>query len=123
FDPDSRAASFRNLKTALEAKGRNELAARVTDRLAPFSLLVSSALTIRSKLIAHKEIGVTSEDVHKTNGVVPNEIGQLLKVSCELINELDAELFGDNGSRRASVTDRFERATFSLLEVLRNGRS
>ena len=123
FDPDSRTASFRNLKTALESHGRSDLVALINDRLSPFSDLVSNALTIRSKLIAHKELGVSSEEVHQANGVVPNEIGKLLATSCELVNHIDASLFGDNGIRRASLTDRFEKATFSLLKVLRNGRS
>lgn len=123
FDPDTRAASFRNLKASLEANGRNDLVVQINDRLAPFGELVSKALTIRSKLIAHKEVGASSVEVHKTNGVVPNEIGRLLNTCCELLNDIDADLFGENGTRRATVTDRFERATFSLLDVLRIGRS
>jgi hypothetical protein len=123
FDTDTRAASFRNLKEALKKEGRHDLIERINTKLSPFSKLVSSALTIRSKLIAHKEVGAESEHVHSINGVVPNEIGQLLNIASSLINEIDVELFGNTGCLMATTTDRFERATFEMLEVLRNGRS
>lgn len=123
FDSDSRAASFRNLKNTLATKGHNELVAHIDDILQPFSDLVSNALTIRSRLIAHRELSAASEAVHQENTVVPNDVGKLLSQCCTLINEIDAQIFGDTGYRIATTTDRFERATFGLLEVIRNGRS
>lgn len=123
FDSDSRAASFRNLKNTLAAKGHNELVARIDDILQPFSDLVSNALTIRSRLIAHRELSAASEVVHQENAVVPNDIGKLLLQCCTLINEIDAQISGGTGCRIATTSDRFERATLGLLEVIRNGRS
>jgi hypothetical protein len=123
FDSDSRAASFRNLKNALTAKGHIEIVTRIDSVLQPFNDLVSNALTIRSRLIAHRELSATSEVVHQENPVIPNDVGKLLRKCCALINEIDTQLFGDTGCRIATTTDRFERATFELLEVIRNGRS
>ncbi len=122
FDTDSRSASFRNLKTSLKERGYDLIIEKIDNALSKYKQLVSSILTIRSKLIAHKEIGAESEDIHKNNGIIPNQVKQLLSSICSLINEIDSELFGNNGVLLASKSDRYERATFSLLEVLRNGR-
>lgn len=123
FDTDSRSASFRNLKTSLKENGCNSVIKKINASLSQYTKLVSSILTIRSKLIAHKEIGAESEDIHKKNGVIPNKIKELLDTSCSLINEIDSELFGNDRCILASELKRFEQATFSLLEVLRKGRS
>lgn len=123
FDSDTRAASFRNLKTSLTAEGHNDIVNCINSALTPFSELVANAITIRSRLIAHKEVGASSTEVHQSNSVIPDEVGNLLHVSCNLINDIDARLFGSTGCLLAATTDRFERATFELLEVLRRGRS
>jgi hypothetical protein len=123
FDSDTRTASFRNLKTALAAEGHNDIVNDINCALAPFSALVASAITIRAKLIAHKEIGAFSTEVHQSNSVIPNEIGNLINVSCNLINDINIRLFGTRSCLLATTTDRFERATFQMLEVLRRGRS
>lgn len=90
--------------------------------LAGYGQLVSGVLTIRSKLIAHKEIGAESNDIHSQAGVIPNEIGKLLSICCGLINEIATELFPKIGLH-TTETNTYEQATFELLEVLRNGRS
>jgi len=123
FDSDTRTASFRNLKCLLEENGFSEIVNRINISLAPYGELISNAKTIRSKLIAHKELLASSETIHQENAVIPNEIGKLLNICCALINEIDAELFGNNGCLIATVTNRFEKATFAMLEVLKNGRS
>lgn len=122
FDPDNRAASIRNLKATLHQEGRGDLVNRVEASLAGYGQLVSGILTIRSKLIAHKEISAESTDIHSQAGVIPNEIGKLLNICCGLINEIATELFPQIGLL-ATETNRYEQATFELLEVLRNGRS
>ncbi|NPU93973.1 MAG: hypothetical protein HPY82_18845 [Gammaproteobacteria bacterium] len=123
FDTDSRAASFRNLKIELKNKGQENLVADIDKQLKPFNMLVSNILTIRAKLMAHKELGVDSEEVHRKNGVVPNDIGKLIDVCSDLINKTACEITGNNISLIAAVSNRFEEATFDLLKVLRRGRS
>lgn len=122
FDTDSRAASMRNLKIALMACNRQDMASRIDDALSGYKELVSGVLTVRSKLIAHKDIGAKSEEVHAQSKIVPNETGRLIDVCSELISEVSGELFGEEHTL-AAVTDRFERATFELLKVLRIGRT
>lgn len=122
FDPDTRAASIRNLKGKLADAGLDELVNEIDIALKDYGQLVSNILTIRSKLIAHKEIGALSKEVHAQHSVIPNKVGQLIEVCCSLINELNEKLFQDR-QPLAGETDRFERATYELLEALRKGRS
>jgi len=122
FDSDTRAASMRNLKVKLAHAGLDELVNKISIALKDYEQLVSNILTIRSRLIAHKEIDVLSEEVHAKNGIIPNEVGKLIGICCALINELNEKLFHDQ-QPLACETYRFEQATFELLEVLRKGRS
>lgn len=122
FDPDTRAASMRNLKEELNQLGRSDLVSKIENELAPFTQLVSNIIAIRGKLIAHKEIGTDSNDVHAKFAVVPDRICELIGKSCTLINSIYKELCGQSESV-AFETDRFEKATFGLLNVLRRGRS
>ena len=123
FDPDPRSASIRNLKSKLDEIGRGDLVIYIDKKLSPYTEMVKNILTIRSKLIAHKEQGVFSEDIHSKYGIIPNKIQDLLRVCCLIINDLHEELFRKNGVFCAAETERFENATFKLLSVLRKGRS
>ena len=124
FDPDSRSSSIRNLKLKLKDIGRRDLVQYIEKELSPYTDLVKNILTIRSKLIAHKELGAFSEVIHSEYGIIPNKIKDLLKVCCLLINDLHKELYNKNGMVFcAAETERFEEATFELLSVLRKGRS
>lgn len=122
FDTDSRSASMRNLKQTLTDRKRADIVSRVDVALQEYKDLVSGVLTVRSKLIAHKEIGAKSEEVHAQSGLIPNEVGKLIDVTCALINNIYEELFDDR-QPIVGIIDRFEEATFQLLKVLRNGRS
>ncbi|MGF6575180.1 hypothetical protein ABH945_007309 [Paraburkholderia sp. GAS333] len=64
FDADSRASSMRNLKRVLVAAGHQDIADKIDYALSGYSELVSGVLTIRSKLIAHKDVDARSEEVH-----------------------------------------------------------
>lgn len=123
FDSDPRSASIRNLKSKLAEIGRNDLVMNIDNRLSPYTEMVKNILIIRSKLIAHKELGVFSEDIHSKSGIIPDTIKDLLTVCCLLINDLHEKLFRQNGVFCAAETERFENATFKLLSVLREGRS
>ena len=123
FDTDSRAASIRNLKSKLAEIDRQDLVLYIDKQLSPYIDMVKNILTIRSKLIAHKELGVFSEDIHSKYGIIPDMVKDLLRVCCLLINDLHEKLFKKNGVFCAAETERFENATFKLLSVLREGRS
>jgi hypothetical protein len=123
FDSYPKAASFRALKASLRENGQADIASFIENSLGKYSDLIPKILTIRSKLIAHKELGVTSESVHEENGITPNQIAELINASCEAINEVSLKVLKSRNSSIATVSDRFERATFSLLKVLRKGRS
>lgn len=124
FDNDDRSASIRNLKVALETLGRNDLVQLIEQKLGSYGDLVSNILTIRSKLMAHKEMGLSSEVVHRKYGVVPNDIKALIEECCGMINEVRKQATGsDHPLLCATTTRRFENATFELLDVLRKGRS
>jgi hypothetical protein len=124
FDTDDRSTSIRSLKEKLNEINRKDLSSYIEKELTGYEKLVSNLITIRSKLMAHKEIGAFSEDVHKENGVVPNEIGKLINTCASLINHIDEEVYGSNGYLLCSAsTLRYERATFSMLKVLKKGRN
>lgn len=124
FDTDPKSASIRNLKNQLELDGRKDLSEEIGKQLDAYSKLVSRILTIRSKLMAHKELGALSTDVHKANGVKPDEIRDLIYKCRSVLNEVNEKLFGNSDALLCSTgTLRFENATFELLKVLRNGRS
>ena len=123
FDPDPRSASIRNLKSKLAEIGRNDLVMNIDNQLSSYTEMVKNILIIRSKLIAHKELGAFSEDIHFKYGIIPNKVNDLLKVCCQIINDLHEELFRKDGVFCAAETLRFENATFRLLSVLREGRS
>lgn len=122
FDTDARAASFRNLKKKLKEANKGHIVNKIDHALYGYEKLVSNILTIRSKLIAHKETDAKGIDIYKKYGVVPTKIGKLISICCSLINDINTELYGGD-TILAPVTDRFEKATFRLLETLRNGRS
>ncbi len=122
FDSDTRAASIRNLKEKLNALGRDDLVNKINVELKPYIKLVSNIIAIRAKLIAHKEVGADSDNVHAKFNVVPDDVNALIKKCCFLINLIHAEVSKSN-QEIAAETDRFEKATFELLKVLKRGRA
>ncbi len=123
FDSDDRASSFRVLRGMLEEAGEGDLAKELRERLVPFTELVKNMKTIRSKLIAHKEHSVDPPELYKKYGIKPDDIGSMLNVCVELLGKVENALFGQSSSSSVVSTDRFHRATFALLDVLKAGRS
>ena len=123
FDTDPKSTSIRNLKALLTEQGHNHYVNKIDAELREFASLVPKMLTIRSKLIAHKEFGASSEKIHQKYGVIPNEIGRLLDNVCGLLNDINAALFDSGGSLIAVASKRYERATFALLKTLRKAGS
>ena len=122
FDTDDRTDRFRKLSELMDSNGFQDLSKKFGDSLKPYQNLVSNILTIRSKLIAHKETGVEPPDLYQKHGIKPDDIKDLLHTLAELMRELESRL--NNGASWSTVgtTDRWENATFGLLEVLQKGR-
>lgn len=122
FDSDERTHNIRTLKTAMIENDLTELAERFDQKLKPFSRLVSNMKTIRSKIIAHKEAYVDPSELYKKHGIKPDEIKDLLNTTAELLSDLESRLRGNSSTCSVGPTDRWERATFNLLDALRTGR-
>ncbi len=123
FSSDGRTHNIRALKSTMINNGLSELAKRFDQELKPFTKLVSNMKTIRSKIIAHKEAYVYPSQLYKKHGIKPNEIRDLLNTTAELLMDLESKITGDSSGHSVGPTDKWERATFNLLDVLRTGRS
>lgn len=122
FDSGSDSYSVRNLKEQLRENNLVELANEFDRRLQPFSALVSNIKTVRSKMIAHKDIGVNETKLFSKHGIVPDQIKELLDEVAILMSKVESQIDGESSCSSVGPTDRWERATFNLLKVLRAGR-
>jgi hypothetical protein len=123
FDTDDRTDRFRRLRELMNENGLIELSEKFGDSLKPYQTLVSNILTVRSKLIAHKESGVEPPELYQKHGIKPDDIKELLLYLAGLMSELESELNGGASWSTVGPTERWENATYGLLEVLRKGRN
>ena len=123
FDSDERTNNIRSLKSLLCNNSLGKLENEFSKKLAPFSKLVSNIKTVRSKIIAHKESNIEPQGLYAKHGINPDDIKELLNVVAELLSEVESVLNNNSSASSCGVTDRWEKATFNLLEVLHNGRS
>jgi len=123
FDSDDRTHNIRALKSVMIKNGLTELADRFDQELKPFATLVSDIKTIRSRIIAHKEAYVDPSELYKKHGIKPDEIKDLLNTTAELLRDLESILTNNSSGHSVGPTDRWERATFNLLDALRTERS
>ena len=123
FDTDDRTDRFRRLRELMDSNGLHDLSKKFEEKVKPYQTLVSNILTVRSKLIAHKESAVGPSSLYQKHGIKPDEIKELLNTLAELMKELERHL--NNGESWSAVgpTERWENATYGLLEVLRKGRN
>ncbi len=75
--------------------------------------------TIRSKLIAHKESSVGEADLYEKHAIKPNDIKFLLDTMAEHLRELEKNLTGEPSFHTTGKTNRWEQATYNVLESLR----
>lgn len=122
FDTDDKSHRFRDLKELLEQEGCSELVELAKERIGPYSDLVSNLLTIRSKIVAHKEKAVSPQELYKKHGIKPDDIGSLLNDLAGFMHEVEQVLNGGASWSSIAPTDRWERATWNMLSVLRKGR-
>lgn len=118
FDQDSRVAGLKEFRRVLRAEGMNKSALAISHALKPHQEIVKRVMAIRNKSVAHNEHGITRSKVYMLNGVTPNQLHDLIDVTCKSINEA-ASVLGINNLIFDS--DRVERATLNMLETLAKG--
>ena len=123
FDSDNRTDRFRKLKELLVSNGLPGLSKKFNDNLVSYGTLVSNILTVRSRLIAHKETGIERSKIYQKHGIKPDEIKALLNILAVLMEELEKHLNDNSSCTSTGPTDRWEKATYGLLKVLRRGRN
>ncbi len=123
FDTDDRSNSMRKLKSLLSDAGKDSLVEHISNRLNPFSTLVSNILTIRSKLIAHKETEATPKELYEKHRIQPDDIKLLLNTTASLLNEINDSLHGKQNQQLVGESDTYEDATFEMVKVLKAGRA
>lgn len=119
YDRDNRVSSITYLKDVLRVEGCAPIVNYIEQQLAPLERLVCRILNIRNKTIAHNERVLSIEKVYEIHSVTPNEIRQLIEVSCDLINYVARALEIPNV---IFESDRHERATLAMLDTLRRGK-
>ena len=123
FDSGKTTYGMRQLKSKMREAGLDNLADKFDVELDPFTPLVSHIKTVRSRVIAHKDVGINDKELYKKHGIKPNDIGRLLETTSLLLRELEEEIEGGQGSSSVGPTDRWERATFGTLDLLHAART
>lgn len=120
FDRDTRVAGLSEFRRALTEEGRADLAKHIEKSLLPFHDRIKAVLDIRCQSLVHNERALSREKVYKINGITYNQIRELIDATCRAINHIATEL-GINNTIFDS--DRGERATLRMLEVLERGNT
>ncbi|KPJ64390.1 hypothetical protein AMJ44_12895 [candidate division WOR-1 bacterium DG_54_3] len=120
FDRDTRVAGLSEFRRALAGEGRNDLSDYIEHRLSPFLDRIRAVVGIRSQSLVHNERALSREQVYQINGITPNQLRELIDVTCSTISHVASEL----GIRNTIFdSDRSERATMKMLEVLERGHA
>ena len=96
----------------------NKSALAICYALKPHQGIVKKVMAIRNKSVVHNEHGITRSEVYELNGVTPNQLRDLIDVTCKSINEAASGLGINNP---IFDSDRAERATLNMLETLAKG--
>jgi hypothetical protein len=118
FDRDSRVAGVRELRDALRAEGKADLGMELAQALKPLERRISRILNIRNQSIAHNDRAISRAEVYKSNPIAPDEIRDVIDLTCAAINHVADEL---GIAHVIYEDDRLERATLGMLEVLERG--
>lgn len=120
FDRDARVSGISHLREALRKDGHERLADELGAKLVPLEGLVVRVLGIRNRTIVHNERALSREKVYEINGITPDQIRDLIRSTRQAINTVAEDL----GLRdRVSESERYERATIAMLEILQKGRN
>jgi len=120
YDRDSRAAGICKLKDELNKAEHGGIADEVAKRVDAHQHLIQKILKIRNKSISHNEADITRKEVYMNNELTPDNIRELIDVTCETINYVSREL---GISSITSDPERYEKAVHNLLETLAKGQT
>ena len=118
FDRDTRVAGLKTLRTQLQSEGRADLAKYIGTRLNPLQSRITAVMGIRSQSIVHNNHALPRAKVYQLNGITPNQLRELIDKTSDVINHVAGELGITN---TIFDSDRSERATLRMLEVLERG--
>lgn len=119
YDRDERAAGLVSLREALRNEGFATVAEVLEQEVSPHTALVARVMGIRNKTIVHNEYAFSRERVYEINGVTPNEIRDLINVTCRILNDTAREL---GVSNTIFDSDRHERAVLQVLQTMQRAR-
>lgn len=120
FDRDPRVAGISELKRALRAEGRTNIALQIARELKPVEPYVKRLMRIRNRSVVHNEHTISRSKVYEINGITPNQLREVIDVVCGSINGAARALGIAN---TVFESDRAERATLNLLEALNRARA
>ena len=120
FDRDTRVAGLSELRRALSDEGRNDLVDYIERSLSPLHDRIKAIMGIRSQSLVHNERALCRGQVYEINGITPNQIRELIDVTCGTINHVASEL---GISNTIFDSDRSESATMKMLEALERGNT
>lgn len=119
FDRDSRVAGVAELRRTLVSEDLSPLAQQFENTLSPYQPQVQKILGIRDRSIVHNDHAIPREEVYEINGITPDQICELIDVTCGAINVV-ARALGINNTIFES--NRSQDATLAMLETLEKGR-
>lgn len=115
FDRDPRVAGVSELKRALRAEGKTNIALQVARELKSVEPYVKLVMSIRNRSVVHNEHAIPRHKVYQVNGITPNQLREVIDVACGSINGAARAL---GISNTIFESNRAERATLNLLEAL-----
>ena len=120
YDRDNRTAGISKLKEELSKAGHSDVADEVSRRVGAHKKLIRKVLNIRNQSISHNQADMPRVKVYKINDVTPDEIRELIDVTCETINYVSNAL---GQSNFISGPERYEKAVLKMLETLDRGQT
>ncbi len=120
FDRDDRVAGISELKKALRAEGKASTALKIARELKPHESVVKTVMNIRNRSLVHNEYSIARHHVYTLNGVTPNQLRDLIEASCAAIKTAASDI---GFSETIFDSNRFEKATLSMLTTLEKGQA
>lgn len=117
---NQKALGFCRFREMLERQGYVEEAQLIEQSLSPKKDLVRRIRSIRDRTISHNEEAWTREAVFQRYGITPDEIRELIRDICDVLNEVGRRIGYPTGIADGK---RSEHAVITLLETLRRGKS
>lgn len=120
YDPNVKASGIRGLKVALDRAGKADLCEYIDKKMANVSSVVVKLMKIRNQSVGHNQTDITRQKVYKVNGISPDQIRELIDITCSVINHVALKL---DIPDFIFESDRVEQATLKMLQTLKAGRT